>query len=353
MLRGRGAAILLGFAWAGAALAQDGVIAYGVADVFATQVRATGLAPVFRIDSSGLLASRIGVRGSEALGDGIKANFTLEIGVNANDGSAPDANRLANRQAWLGVSGAAGELRLGRQNTPQFTMNGRYDAFLSATQASGWNNLFGAPPRTDSALGLFSPKWGGVRLQALLARGATGGGAPLAQSQANQNTHLAAEYEQGDWYAGLNHQLVHVASLPYSVQRVSAGVAWTANSRWKLYAALGREARSDASLRTCLLSLSAARTLAGGTVLAFGGAALRDQLSGTGHGGAGQLSVQLRRALSRRTTVYGAGARLLQHGLRNSFFLNGSAVVEAGAQIRSPLPGGSISGLQLGITHSF
>lgn len=41
-------------------------------------------------------------------------------------------------------------------------MNGKFDAFTSATQAPGWNKLFGAPPRIDNAVGYFSP--GAVQL---------------------------------------------------------------------------------------------------------------------------------------------------------------------------------------------
>ncbi len=61
----------------------------------------------------------------------------------------------------------------------------------------------------------------------------------------------------------------------------------------------------------------------------------------------------LRHVLSKRTSVYSALSHLSQDGQRNSFFLGGSAVVTPAAQVRSPLPGGDISGVQLGLLHSF
>jgi len=59
-----------------------------------------------------LLASRIGVRGQEDLGDGYRASFVLEAGLDGDKGAQPDSNRLFNRQAWVGLSGAPRDGRL-------------------------------------------------------------------------------------------------------------------------------------------------------------------------------------------------------------------------------------------------
>ncbi|MES2019017.1 MAG: porin [Pseudomonadota bacterium] len=335
------------------ARAQDGLTTYGVLDVFATRLKADGLPATTRIDSSGLLASRVGVRGAHELGDGLRSNFVIEIGLNQDDGGAPDGNRLANRQAWVGLTGRYGELRLGRQNTPQFYMNGKYDAFTSATQASGWNNLFGAPPRTDNAIALISPLMAGVRVQALLARGATGGAAPALETANNQNLHFALEYERGPLYVGANHQVVKANSAVTSVRRSSMGASYAVSSRWSAFGAAGVEQRPDGTQSTRLVSLSARYQLLPATSLAFGWAGLQDRLAGPGHGDAREVSAMLRHVLSKRTSIYSALSHLSQEGQRNSFFLGGSAVVTPAAQIRSPLPGGDISGLQLGLLYSF
>jgi predicted porin len=333
--------------------AQAQLTMFGVLDTFATRLHADGLAPVARLDASGLLASRIGLRGREELGGGWRGNFLLEAGLDSDVGAQADSNRLFNRLAWLGLSGAPGELRLGRQNTPQFYMNGKFDAFTSATQASGWNNLFGAPPRVDNAVGYFSPAWGGLTVQALVARGASGGAVPAAETAANQSIHLAAEATGEGWYWGANYQLVRNAGLPYSARRSSMGGSWHAGQGWTLFAAAGRETRSDASQHSGVYSLSLRYRAAGPYSVSVGWAGLRDRLAGPGHGDADQLSALCLYLLSTRTTVYGALARLDQQGRRNSFALVGAAVVAPAAQVRSPLPGGDIRGLQLGILHTF
>ena len=55
---------------------------------------------------------------------------------------------------------------------------------------------------------------------------------------------------------------------------------------------------------------------------------------------------------SKRTTIYTV-SQMKEHGLRASFSFGGEAVVEAGARPTTPVPGGSINALQVGINHTF
>jgi predicted porin len=351
-----GAAAAAAIAMAAPALAQGAngnVVLFGVVDEYLASIHPQGGGSVTRLDSSGLLASRWGVHGREDLGGGLAANFWLEAGLNANDGSRADGNRAFNRQSWVGLSGGWGELRLGRQNTPQFYMNGKFDAFNGATYASGWNNVTGAAPRVDDAIGYFSPAFGAVKAQLLVARGALAG-APIApQVAGNQNVHAALEYEVPAAYVGLNYESVDSTAVAYTTKRTGLGASYAITPRWRVFGAWGHETRSDDSLKQNLYSISAAWQATPAGVLAFGWFRLADKLSGTGHGNADQASVQYRYALSRRTTIYSALARIKQHGLRNNLSLGGAAVVEAGARPTSPVPGGSVSGMQVGITHTF
>jgi predicted porin len=347
-------ALLLVLLWrAQAAQGADGVTVFGVLDTFATQIHADGAGSVTRLDASGLLASRIGVRGHEDLCDGYRASFTLEAGLDGDKGAQPDSNRLFNRQAWLGLSGAPGELRIGRQNTPHFYMNGKFDAFTSATQASGWNNLFGPAPRADSSISYITPRLGGWVLQAMLARGATGGGTPLPSVADNQNTHWTAEYDAPGVYFGANYQTVKRTGLPYMARRIAMGASWTVTPAWTVYGVAGRQTRSDDSQRDWEYSLSVRYRCAGLCSFSLGWTALHDQLQGAGHGDAHQWGAMAQQRLSTRTTLYAALARLSQQGQRNSFALLGAGVVAPDAQIRSPLPGGDLRGVQLGILHLF
>lgn len=334
------------------ASAQSNVTVYGVLDEFITRLHADGVPATTRVDASGFLASRIGVRGSEAVGAGLRTNFVLEAGYNPDDGSQADGNRLFNRLAWVGFQGEFGEVRAGRQNTPQFTMNGRFDAFASGTQASGWNNLLGQAPRVDNGVAYFSPVVNGWKFQALLGRGATGGGAPLAEENGNGNLHVGVEYEDERHYLGGNVQIVRSAAALQTVRRAAFAGSRKLDARWTVYGAIGRERRSDHGINQTIGALSALYQWAPPTVLAFGIAAIDDRLQGAGHGDASELSIQLRHKLSTRTMLYAAASRLEQQGSRNNLVLGGGAVVAASARIQSS-PGGAIGATQLGIVHSF
>ncbi|MDE1999674.1 MAG: porin, partial [Burkholderiales bacterium] len=98
-----------------AAFAQSSVTLYGLVDVSVEKVKTDH--QVNKVSSGNLAISRLGVKGSEDLGGGMKANFVLESQVNADTGSA-DTSRFFKRAAWVGLQGGAGELRLGRQDTP-------------------------------------------------------------------------------------------------------------------------------------------------------------------------------------------------------------------------------------------
>lgn len=63
----------------------------------------------------GINASRIGFRGTEDLGEGLKANFILENQLAMDTGTTPA--RFFHRQANVGLSGSFGQIRLGRVYT--------------------------------------------------------------------------------------------------------------------------------------------------------------------------------------------------------------------------------------------
>jgi predicted porin len=69
---------------------------------------------------SGTLPSRWGLRGSEDLGGGLRAVFTLESGFGPDTGASGQGGRLFGRQALVGLSGGWGTVSLGRQYTMLF-----------------------------------------------------------------------------------------------------------------------------------------------------------------------------------------------------------------------------------------
>jgi len=85
------------------------------------------------------------VRGTEDLGDGLKAGFWLETGLNVDSGTQSDATRFWNRRATVSLSGNFGEVRLGRDFTPTYLGYSDYDPF--------GDNGVAASGKFDSSLG--------------------------------------------------------------------------------------------------------------------------------------------------------------------------------------------------------
>ena len=101
------ALIIASFATA-TAQAQSNVVVYGVVDL--GLAKTSGSSIVERENQ----ASRIGFKGTEDLGNGLKAIFNLESEFKADTGAQATANTLFDRQAWVGLTGDFGTVYLGR-----------------------------------------------------------------------------------------------------------------------------------------------------------------------------------------------------------------------------------------------
>lgn len=66
--------------------------------------------------------SRIGFKGVEDLGGGLKAVFNLESGLNTDNGSNASTSAFWNRRAVVGLETGFGRVLLGREYTPAYTL---------------------------------------------------------------------------------------------------------------------------------------------------------------------------------------------------------------------------------------
>ena len=157
---------------------------FGVLDLNLRSVENGGASTLKSLSNDGLSTSRIGSRGLEDLGDGLKAGFWLESAVLPDVGSS-NATKFFNRRSTASIIDPRfGELRLGRDNVPTFTAIGVYDAFgtnglsevpgngtgvgLVSTLRSGANTL----TRADNQISYFLPALlGGMYGQLALAAG--------------------------------------------------------------------------------------------------------------------------------------------------------------------------------------
>ena len=120
---------------AGAAAAQSSVTMYGQVNTgyaytktditdhhgVKTTVKTTGVA------NDRTRSSRLGFKGQEALGNGLSATFALEMGFNANDGTFKSGAAF-DRKATVGLKGAFGEVRIGKDSTPMNEFDGSFKA---------------------------------------------------------------------------------------------------------------------------------------------------------------------------------------------------------------------------------
>jgi predicted porin len=118
----------------GAAMAQSSVTLFGRVDanIGASKNTVTGVSTTKLSNGSeiGLTGSRWGMKGTEDLGGGLKANFNLENRFNVDDGISPEGGFRGN--AYVGLSGGFGEVKLGRT----------YSAFDDAKAVSVASNVF-------------------------------------------------------------------------------------------------------------------------------------------------------------------------------------------------------------------
>jgi len=188
----------------GAAMAQSSVTLFGIVD--ATYAYGSGsVADRSRLTNSGYNSSRLGFRGVEDLGGGMSASFWLEAGLNNDDGTGGVTNTnnqaatstggglVFNRRSTVSLNGGFGEIRLGRDYTPQFWNLTVFDPYgtngVGTTQTL--NSSLGGPTiiRASNAIGYFLP-------------GNLGGFYGQVQYYMGENLNNAANEKDGNGLAG-------------------------------------------------------------------------------------------------------------------------------------------------------
>ncbi|KIF81166.1 porin [Noviherbaspirillum autotrophicum] len=116
-------------AFAGAASAQTNVTIYGVVDAgIAFDNGSKDAGKIWALQSGQQSGSRLGFKGTEDLGGGLSAVFTLENGFSVDDG-VQGQGALFGRQAWVGLQGQFGSVKLGRQYTSIYNALNVIDPF--------------------------------------------------------------------------------------------------------------------------------------------------------------------------------------------------------------------------------
>lgn len=193
----------------GAAMAQSSVTLYGIVDLsYASskdEIKAGSSAAALRkttMDSGTVSGSRYGFKGSEDLGGGLKANFQLENGFSADDGTSGTAGSAFSRASWVGFSGGFGEIRLGKDWTARDEINGNahavFDSGLSADTFLTSN--YNANP--GNQIKYLSPNLSGFSGMVSYALGEN----KSATKSAKGITAVSVQYAAGPVYVGAAYQ---------------------------------------------------------------------------------------------------------------------------------------------------
>ena len=291
---------------------QGGVTLYGRLDVNLTRARGQK----WHMDRAS--HSRIGLRGSEDLGGGLRVQFQLESRISLKDG-AVDAARPWGRQAWLGLRGPWGALRMGRSYSPSRYAASSYDAMDGGIGTPGTRALLlghasATFVRFENGVYYETPRLAGLALSAAVSLHAAGGAKPRRRARS-----LRLHYRRGaaDLSVAYGHsgEGGHVAS---------AGLAWDFGfiKPMAQFHAGTREGRRRAAWQIGLaLPSGAGEWRAAFSRLDDRGPALQADRT--------LLALSYRHKLSRRTLLYATvahdqarsqpGRKGIELGLRHSF----------------------------------
>ena len=342
----------------GAAMAQSSVTLYGVVDTGLTYSK--GEESVYGMTHvGGNVNSRLGFRGVEDLGNGLKATFNLESGFSADDGTNyMGQDGLAfTRTSTVGLAGNFGEVRLGRMLTSSYLAVSRYDAFgdtgIGASLA--WNiPQTGYAPRTENAISYTSPNFSGFKI------GAEYGFGEQQKASDSRYVGIGATYDNGPLSLGLGVDRLN-GDTQNNTQWDENQTTWHLGGSYNFGVAkllgfyketkfkeTGLNAGNDSTkFKTFGLGVTAPVGAAGEVRASYNH--YRDSDAGETLK-ADQLSLGYVHNLSKRTALYGTHAYIKNKNKDGD---------NLGLQLNGAMPGAGLSdsgaqhGLQVGIRHAF
>ena len=328
----------------GAASAQSSVTLYGKVDLGLVLDSGATAGKSVRIDSGVTGGSRIGFKGVEDLGGGMKAAFQLETGfcadsaapVVSNGASVPNfctgSNAFMGRQAHGDLTGAFGAISAGRQYSLGFNNLSTIDPFGTGFAGQVNNIVDPSGIRLNNSATYSTPNLGGFTGSVEVALGEQTG-----NWQANRETGAGLTYASGPAYAGFTFYDVGNAN-GNGAARKNYLFGGTYDFGIVKVHALAQKSTGASTLDVLDLMGGVTIPVAGGQVLAsyihHNDRTIKDQ-------DANQIGAGYLYPLSKRTSVYMAYARIQnQHG---AAFTVGNATAA----------GTGDKAFNLGVVHNF
>lgn len=332
------------------AFAQSNVTIYGLVDMgfsYRGDHFVDGVGSKTAIDSGVANGSRLGFRGTEDLGNGLKAGFVLEQGLYADRGVSAQGGRAFGRQSFVSLAGGFGEVRVGRQYTMQNMIHGAYDPFGDGTVGKV-SNVYEqtAGGRLDNSLVYISPNFSGLTVIGAYSTNADGqedidndgdarvwGISPMYN---NGPLSLAANYHQVkvEGQSGKNKVWDLAAAYDFGVAKVSA--IYGQNKYDAEFTGLG----DDEKAKYWMLGVTAPVGAAGKVMASY--VSGKYDFAGDDYK-VGQWALGYTHALSKRTDVYAAYADINN---KDDVLLASSGDATNGGE-------GYQKGFNLGVRHRF
>lgn len=197
----------------GAARAQSSVQIYGIVDTGLAYV-GTAAAPTpanpratggqARVESGLLQSSRIGFRGTEDLGGGLRATFNLEGGLAIDSGSFTQGGLPFGRRSTVGLQGWLGDLQFGRRKdftdevSAPFSSITPFGTFIIRAHANNMDRVGGN--RANNMVYYTTPRWGGFRANVTYGFGETANSTSTGQSFGVGAIYNTADFGVGGGY---------------------------------------------------------------------------------------------------------------------------------------------------------
>jgi outer membrane protein OmpU len=213
--------------------AQSSVTIYGLFDVGPTYVSNEGGAHNLKMDDGVNSGGRLGFKGTEDLGGGLKTLFTLENGFDALNGELRQGGREFGRQAFVGLSNRWATITVGRQYdlvydyTSEFAMSPwvtGYGMHQADADRTGWERL-------ENAVKIKSAEFHGLQGGAMYSFGNVAGNFHEGSAWGAGGEYKIGRISAGVVYLRLNNPSGSNAIDPYAGLGVSTFLGQTTATR--------------------------------------------------------------------------------------------------------------------------
>lgn len=333
----------------GAAMAQSSVTLFGVVDAGVGRISADN--SVSGVTTSGLASSRLGFRGVEDLGGGLKAGFWLEGAVQNDTGTGAGGGAAGpgfefKRRSTLSLAGSFGEVRLGRELAVGYEKASSYDPFGTVGVGGflAWSSgtTLGQPVRVNNGVSYRTPgNLGGFFAQAHYAFGETPSGS--AYSKAGNYMALAGGYENGPLSATLAADKLRGTAVNTDVSSFSLAASYDLGVVKPSFIWNQQKVNSNPEVKLASYLIGLTAPVGPGSLkVSYSNYDLKRS-----NNDSSVLAVGYVYDLSKRTAVYGTYAHL------NNKVGAARVLGTGGLAGAAPAAGENVNGYQVGIRHAF